>query len=377
MISYRKRCAVVQLVPAVRSKASASRPYSDCCNCDPFFPCVVQSDAVWLTAALQLIGSAQSYDRGTMRLLLVLVVALLTGSSGFLWNNRRPVSVAEAVTYVVGGKKGWPAVATWKKPELFARDVLVFKWKPRRTRNAIIGQKHNLALAVPAGMEAAPSRGAMPPPRAPADAKPPPSANSASSANSALPAPSVAMPPPPARAKGKARSEGGIAEGETPEGSGEGLNREGGTPKVVRREGASEGDDPRGSTAEGESTGGSAGKEHEIREGGEPAEVEVVKDGTVAEEMDVAAKSAYMFGRIDRCDFVLQHPSISRYHAVIQYGEDSAAFLMDLHSTHKTFLNKQQVKPGTFVPLRVGDVIRFGMSSRLYLFQGPQDLMPE
>ncbi|CAI5504788.1 unnamed protein product [Closterium sp. Naga37s-1] len=94
-------------------------------------------------------------------------------------------------------------------------------------------------------------------------------------------------------------------------------------------------------------------------------------------DLVLSAKSAYMFGRIDRCDFLLQHPSISRYHAVIQYGDDSAAFLMDLHSTHKTFLNKQQVKPGTFVTLRVGDVIKFGMSSRLYLFQGPQDLMPE
>ncbi|GJP51846.1 hypothetical protein CLOM_g10977 [Closterium sp. NIES-68] len=108
-----------------------------------------------------------------------------------------------------------------------------------------------------------------------------------------------------------------------------------------------------------------------------PFRVEVVKEGAVAEEMDVSAKSAYMFGRIDCCDFMLQHPSISRYHAVIQYGEDSAAFVMDLNSTHKTFVNKQEVKPGTYVPLRVGDVIKFGLSSRLYLFQGPPDLMPE
>ncbi|CAI7816969.1 unnamed protein product [Closterium sp. NIES-54] len=80
-----------------------------------------------------------------MRLLLVLIAVLLTGSVDSLWNNR-PASVAQAVTYVVGGTKGWPAVATWKKPEFFARDVLVFKWKPRRTRKAILGQKHNLAL---------------------------------------------------------------------------------------------------------------------------------------------------------------------------------------------------------------------------------------
>ncbi|CAI7816970.1 unnamed protein product, partial [Closterium sp. NIES-54] len=341
-------------------------------------------------------------------------------------------------------------------------------------------------------MEAAPSRGAMPPPRAPAYDRPPPSADCAPSANSAPSAPSAAMPPPPARAKGKAKTGGGSAEGESPEGIGKGESGEGDTLKVMRSVGANEGEYSRGSTAEEGSTGGSSGKAHEIRDAGEPGvggvlggksksvdhshlakrleptstvdksletgeegsaaaagtasveaeagdgkagklasesgnsgggdsgggeskpasesgsggssrgsrgsgsggkapysipdwaavpkvpfRLEVVKDGTVAEEMAVSAKSAYMFGRIDRCDFMLQHPSISRYHAVIQYGEDSAAFLMDLHSTHKTFLNKQQVKPGTFVPLRVGDVIRFGISSRLYLFQGPQDLMPE
>ncbi|CAA0828321.1 SMAD/FHA domain-containing protein [Striga hermonthica] len=35
-----------------------------------------------------------------------------------------------------------------------------------------------------------------------------------------------------------------------------------------------------------------------------------------------------------------------------------------------------QVKKRVYVDLNVGDVIRFGLSSRLYIFQGPHDLMP-
>lgn len=37
----------------------------------------------------------------------------------------------------------------------------------------------------------------------------------------------------------------------------------------------------------------------------------------------------------------------------------------------------RQVKPRVYVPLRVGDILKFGQSSRLYVFQGPAELMPE
>ncbi|GBG66659.1 hypothetical protein CBR_g66794 [Chara braunii] len=62
---------------------------------------------------------------------------------------------------------------------------------------------------------------------------------------------------------------------------------------------------------------------------------------------------------------------------VIQYREGGAAFVFDLGSTHGTFINKQQVKARVYAPLHVGNLIRFGKSSRLYVFQGPIDLMPE
>lgn len=59
----------------------------------------------------------------------------------------------------------------------------------------------------------------------------------------------------------------------------------------------------------------------------------------------------------------------------LQFRSSGDAYLYDLGSTHGTFINKNQVKKRIFVDLHVGDVIRFGHSSRLYVFQGPNHLM--
>ncbi|CAH1413238.1 unnamed protein product [Lactuca virosa] len=104
--------------------------------------------------------------------------------------------------------------------------------------------------------------------------------------------------------------------------------------------------------------------------------LEVLKDGSIIDQFDVYEKGAYMFGRVDLCDFILEHPTISRFHAVLQFNKSGGAFIYDLSSTHGTFINKNQVKQKVYVELHVGDVLRFGHSTRLYIFQGPNDLMP-
>ncbi|CAL8105529.1 unnamed protein product [Calicophoron daubneyi] len=84
---------------------------------------------------------------------------------------------------------------------------------------------------------------------------------------------------------------------------------------------------------------------------------------------------------------VLAHPSISRLHAVLQYGrpppsisktshihpESAGWYIQDLESTHGTFVNKRRLPPGRFVRVHVGYVIRFGGSTRLHLLQGPEE----
>ncbi|KAM0917773.1 hypothetical protein ACQ4PT_009215 [Festuca glaucescens] len=109
---------------------------------------------------------------------------------------------------------------------------------------------------------------------------------------------------------------------------------------------------------------------------GHPFFLEVIKSGQSFEKLDVSKKGAYMFGRVDLCDFVLEHPTISRFHAVLQFRNDGEVFLYDLGSTHGSSINKTQIKKKLYTKIHVGDIIRFGQSSRLYLFQGPSELMP-
>lgn len=109
---------------------------------------------------------------------------------------------------------------------------------------------------------------------------------------------------------------------------------------------------------------------------GQPYYLEVLKDGAIIDTLNVSEKGAYMFGRNHLCDFILEHPTISRYHAVLQYKGNGDVFIYDLGSTHGTVVNKIQVTPNIYKQLHVGDIFRFGTSSRLYILQGPTELMP-
>lgn len=71
--------------------------------------------------------------------------------------------------------------------------------------------------------------------------------------------------------------------------------------------------------------------------------LEVLKDGSIIDQFDVYKKGAYMFGRVDLCDFVLEHPTISRFHAVIQFKSNGDGYIYDLGSTHGTFINKNEI----------------------------------
>ncbi|KAJ6766476.1 KANADAPTIN [Salix purpurea] len=89
--------------------------------------------------------------------------------------------------------------------------------------------------------------------------------------------------------------------------------------------------------------------------------LEILKDGSIIDQFEVC------WGHYLTSCFPL---------LVLQFKRNGDAYLYDLGSTHGTFVNKSQVEKGVYVALHVGDVIRFGHSSRLYIFQGPPDLMP-
>ena len=106
---------------------------------------------------------------------------------------------------------------------------------------------------------------------------------------------------------------------------------------------------------------------------------EVIKSGAVTERVELTAKSYYVFGRLPSCDHAMDHPSLSRYHAIIQHcaktnseDRDIGWYLYDLDSTHGTWINKSKVSPRAYHRLRVGYVVKFGGSTRLFILQVSQ-----
>ncbi|KAL6105129.1 slc4a1ap [Pungitius sinensis] len=113
-----------------------------------------------------------------------------------------------------------------------------------------------------------------------------------------------------------------------------------------------------------------------------PYSLEILKNGTIVDTVPLTQKSYFVVGRLPVCDVSLEHPSISRYHAVLQYrgqagdgdsvAEERGFYVHDLGSTHGTVVNKNKVPPKTHIRLRVGHVLKFGGSTRLFILQGPE-----
>ena len=103
--------------------------------------------------------------------------------------------------------------------------------------------------------------------------------------------------------------------------------------------------------------------------------LEVLKNGCIISNIDLTSKPFLVFGRLPNCDVSLEHPSVSRYHAVIQYktsdssNSEKGFYIYDLGSTHGTTVNKSRIEPKRYYRLRVGYVFKFGGSSRLFILQ--------
>lgn len=97
----------------------------------------------------------------------------------------------------------------------------------------------------------------------------------------------------------------------------------------------------------------------------------VVENGTSINRIFVGTKSVYYIGRLAGCDMEIQHVTSSRCHCVLQYSNDSKIYLYDNNSSHGTFINNIRLKAKEMTPLKVGDLIRFGMSPRTFVLQSP------
>jgi len=63
-------------------------------------------------------------------------------------------------------------------------------------------------------------------------------------------------------------------------------------------------------------------------------------------------------GRFTGSTLVIDHESLSRFHAVLRIGPPMT--IEDLGSVNGTFVREVKIKPGQHVPVTVGDVIRVG-----------------
>lgn len=106
---------------------------------------------------------------------------------------------------------------------------------------------------------------------------------------------------------------------------------------------------------------------------------EILKSGKILDTVDLSQENFYVFGRLESCNFVFEHPSVSRYHAILQFRaegteeHEAGFYVYDLESTHGTFLNKNQIRPRTYYRMKVGHILKVGGSSRLHILQGPEE----
>lgn len=98
--------------------------------------------------------------------------------------------------------------------------------------------------------------------------------------------------------------------------------------------------------------------------------IEELKNGTIVKTHNLAGKSFFVVGRLPSNDIQLEHPSLSRFHAVLQFKTEGTMdqpvgfYLYDLGSTHGTFHNKNRCFAKTYYRLRVGHGLKFGGSTR-------------
>ncbi|CAF1204236.1 unnamed protein product [Adineta ricciae] len=104
--------------------------------------------------------------------------------------------------------------------------------------------------------------------------------------------------------------------------------------------------------------------------------LEVLRNGAIIDYVPLSNRPYTVFGRAPDSDVVLEHPTVSRYHAIIQYksefehGQSPGLYLYDCGSTHGTFVNKKRLESKVYVRIKIGYLIKFGQSTRLYIVQG-------
>ncbi|XP_029920329.1 nuclear inhibitor of protein phosphatase 1 [Myripristis murdjan] len=99
--------------------------------------------------------------------------------------------------------------------------------------------------------------------------------------------------------------------------------------------------------------------------------LDVVKGDKLVEKLIIDEKKFYLFGRNpDVCDFTIDHQSCSRVHSALVYHRHlKRVFLIDLNSTHGTFLGRIRLEPHKPQQIPIDSTMSFGASTRVYILR--------
>ncbi|KAK9841327.1 hypothetical protein WJX74_003968 [Apatococcus lobatus] len=90
----------------------------------------------------------------------------------------------------------------------------------------------------------------------------------------------------------------------------------------------------------------------------------VEKESGPPESINISSKPSFTLGRADTCDLVIPDSAASRSHAAIVHHTDGRAFLIDLKSSHGTWLNGKQLESHKPAWLRNGSVFYCGSPNK-------------
>jgi hypothetical protein len=84
---------------------------------------------------------------------------------------------------------------------------------------------------------------------------------------------------------------------------------------------------------------------------------------------DVGNAPFYIIGRNERAHIVLNDLMVSRCHAVLLHNGNGDCYLLDLGSSHGTFIGSSKIVPYTPTLVKKSSIIRFGSMERQYIIR--------
>ncbi|KAG6460916.1 hypothetical protein O3G_MSEX012302 [Manduca sexta] len=118
---------------------------------------------------------------------------------------------------------------------------------------------------------------------------------------------------------------------------------------------------------------GASTRNYIIRAGKPPTglHLDVLKGDKLIQKLMIDEKKCYLFGRNPQMnDFCIDHASCSRVHAAFVYHKHlNRAFLVDLGSTHGTYIGQMRLEAHKPTQLPIDSSFHFGASTRNYIIR--------